>query len=405
MAGAPAAGEIDVRTLAVGNYPTDSIDLRVSNDYGSKPGTSLAMARLGDSVVIGADVDPRFGHNVLTEPLWNAIALRSKQVLGSAIAPVADGNGMMFGFSATSSTDELAIPATPGSAVPKVFSPFAGAHPNANATSFNVTVLQFADPAKAKTAAEQIDTADFGDAADRNARVDLTAQPDAKAHWQPGHGSLTATLARGAYVVHVFVDQPAPDLDGLRKLAEQVFAAQLPLLDRTPALTARDYFRMQYDPDPMMRRTLHPRNYLAFDETLEITRAPRGYLHRVDDHVALKRLLDDAGVDRVSTAERGGLLLRARDAVAAAALWSGINKTMNKSAEAPAGVPNAACAEGPDAKSGHAQVEDDAWDGANKYICTVRYDRYVARVASNQLIDAQQKAAAQYAVLANSQYL
>ncbi|MFD6353542.1 DUF7373 family lipoprotein [Nocardia tengchongensis] len=405
VAGTPAAGEINIRNLGVGTYPTDPLDVRVRQSFGSNPGTAVAMARLTDSVVNGADVDAKFAHNVVSEPLWNAVALPSKKILGSAFVPVLESNGMLFGFSSASSTHELATPAPRGSEVPIAFSPFAGAQVDTHATSFTVTVLQFPDPPKAKTAAEQLEAADFANAADRNVHVDLAGRPDAKAHWQPGVPALTATLAHGSYVVIVHVDQPTPDLDGLRKFTEQVFTAQLPLLDQAPALSPRDYFRMQFDPDTMMRRTLHPRDYTSLDAVAEITGTPRGYLHYVDDHAALWRLLDDNGVDRFSTAKVGGLLFRARDAKAAAALWSGINKTTTASVEAPPNVPDVACTETPHPESGASVSRNDTWDLANKYICTLHYDRYVARVASNQLIDAQQKAAAQYALLAKSQYL
>lgn len=405
ISGIPAAGEIDVRKLAVGNYPTDPLDIRMQNTFGSDDGEAGALARLADNVVAGPDVDPKFTHNVLSSYLRSSESTKYAAVLAGTVQPALDGNGMMFGYSAAASTHALVKPA--GFAVNDTFNPFAGAQGDPNATSFNVTVLQFPDPQKAQAAAGQMEAADFAVAADQNVRVTLDKQPDAKAHWRPGIPSLAATLAHDAYVVNVYVAQPGPDLDGLRKLADQVFAAQLPLLDQAPALSPRDVFRMQYKPDTMMRRTLHPNDYPSPDQYSEITHTARGYLHYVDDQPTAKHLLDDNGVDLVSTAKKGGLVFRARDAKAATALSSAINKLIPGSAEPPAGVPDAACVENPNPKSDlNFDTEDyDSWSIDNKYLCTVHYDRYVARVASNQLIDAQQKAAAQYALLANSQAL
>ncbi|MFI1915076.1 hypothetical protein [Nocardia sp. NPDC020380] len=405
VSGTPAAGEIDVRKLPVGNYPTDPLDVRMQNTFGSDDGEAGALARLADNVVAGPDVDPKFAHNVLSLYLKSSGSTKYAAVLAGAVQPVLDGNGMMFGYSAAASTHAL----VKGAGFPDNdnFNPFAGAQGDPNATSFNVTVLQFPDPQKAQAAAGQMEAADFAVAADQNVHITLDKQPDAKAHWRPGIPSMAATLAHGAYVVNVYVAQPSPDIDGLRKLADQVLAAQLPLLDQAPALSPREIFRMQYQPDTMLRRTLHPNPYLSLDAYSEISHAPRGYLHYVEDQPTVKRLLDDNGVDMTSTAKHGGLLLRARDAKAATALATAINKLIPGSVEPPAGVPDAACVQNPNPKSDlNFDTEDyDSWSTDNRYLCTVHYDRYVARVASDQLIDVQQKAAAQYAVLANSQAL
>ncbi|MFE3222545.1 hypothetical protein [Nocardia sp. NPDC059228] len=319
--------------------------MRAKPYYGSDDGKAFALARLADNVVTGTDVDAKFGHNVLALPLLTTRTTRYSMVLAGAVQPVLESNGMMFGFSAAASTHELTKSTSWD--LSGNFSPFAGAAGNPDATSFNVTVLQFPDQ-------------------------------------------------------NIYVARPKPDLDGLCTLADQIFAAQLPLLDHAPALSPREIFRMKYDPDAMLRRTLHPGDFPDPDPIVEVTHNPRGYLHYVSDQATWKPLLTDNGVDRISTARKGGLLFRARDPKSATALWSGINRIIPGSAAPPAGAPNAACVENPEPKSGNSF---DAWNASDKYLCTLHYDRYVARVASSQLDDAQQKAAAQHAVLANSQYL
>ncbi|MEC3955004.1 hypothetical protein VMT65_18325 [Nocardia sp. CDC153] len=403
VSGTAVAGEADVRTFAVGNYPTEPLDVRATPFYGANDGKAFALARLADNVVVGTDVDAKFGHNALSLALLDTVTTKYSMVLAGAVQPALVSNGMMFGFSAAASTHELGK--SGDWELSGNFNPFAGASGNPDATSFNVTVLQFPDQQRAQAAADQMEAADFAVAADQNVRVTLDQQPDAKAHWRPGVPSLAATAAHGQYVVNVYVAQPKPDLDGLRALATQIFAAQLPLLDQAPALSPREIFRMKYDPDAMLRRTLHPYEYPQPDPIVEVTHAPRGYLHSVADQPTWQSLLTDNGVDRVSTARKGGLLLRARDPQSATALWSGINRIIPSSAEPPAGVPNVACVENPKPKTGNSFDAYDAWNASDKYLCTLHYDRYVARVASSQLADAQQKAAAQYALLANSQYL
>ncbi|WP_433564614.1 DUF7373 family lipoprotein [Nocardia sp. CA-151230] len=402
VGGTSAAGEVDVRQLAVGNYSTDPLDVRVSYHHGTASGKALALARLADHVVIGADVDPKFSHNVLALSLESSTATLAS-VLASAARPVLDANGLMFGYSAAASSRPL--PSSVRSDRSGNFNPFNGAQSDPEATVFNVTVLQFPDQQRAQAAADQMEAADFAVADDENVHVTLAKQPTAKAHWRPGVPSMAATMPYGQYVVNVYVAQPDPDQEGLRGLAEQVFATQLPLLDQAPALSPHEIFRLDYDPDAMLRRTLHPRDDYRPHPISEATHTPRGHLHYADDQATWKQLLDDNGVDRISTASYGGLLFRARDSEAAAKLWSGIDRTTGDPAEAPAKVPDTSCSAVPTEKTGVLRFAYDVAESATVYICTLHYDRYVARVASPQLSDAQQKAAAQYALLANSRYM
>ncbi len=403
VAGSPAAGEADLQQLAVGNYPTDPLDVRYAHQHGSTDGRALALARLADNVVIGADIDPTFSHNVLARWFDSLATAESSQVLAGAVRPVLENNGMMLGFSAAASTREL--PKTRQRDRSGNFSPFDGAEGDPEATAFNVTVLQFPDQQRAQAAADQMEAADFAVAADQNVRVVLDKQKSAKAHWRPGVPSMAGTLAYGQYVVNVYAAQPKPDLNSLSELVEKVFAAQLPLLDRAPALSPHDIFRLDYDPDAMLRRTLHP-DYFHLDPKNEATHTPRGLIHFVDDQATWKKLFDDNGVDRISTASNGGLLMRASDAAAAASLWSEIKgSSTGGSAESPAHVPDVFCSTKTNEASGVFWSAYDVKSTGTVYVCTLHYDRYVAQVASPQLTDVQQRAAAQYALLANSQYM
>ncbi|MTE11579.1 DUF7373 family lipoprotein [Nocardia aurantiaca] len=401
--GNPTAREVDVRQFAVGNYPTDPLDVRSTFHHEATTGKAIALARLADSVVVGPDVDPQFNHNALALSMDSLATAKATQVLAGAVQPALESNGMMFGFSAAAST--RAMPKSRQRERPGNFNPFDGAQSDTEASVFNVTVLQFPDPQRAQTAAEQMEAADFAVAADQNVRITLDKQPTAKAHWRPGVPSMAATMAYGQYAVNVYVAQPKPDLDGLRGLAEKVFAAQLPLLDKAPALSPHEIFRLDYDPDGMLRRTLHPKAYYRPHPVSEATHTPRGHLHYADDQATWKQLMDDNGVDRVSTASYGGLLFRARDTEAAAKLWAGIKGTTSDSVEAPANIPDVACSAVPTEETGVLRYAYDPAEGATVYLCSLHYDRYVARVASPQLVDAQQKAAAQYALLANSQFM
>lgn len=397
VSGTAVSGEVDVRKLEVGKYPTEPFDTRATYRHESLSGKQLAIGRLADAVVTGPEVDPTFGHGVLTDTLADPF---TSGVLAHSVAPVLANNKMMFAFSASASTHPL--PEKFISQDILIFHPLGGAEANPDATSFNITVAQFPDQQLAQTAAEQMEATDFDLAADQNVRVTLDKQPTAKAHWRPGIPSMSATLATGQYVVTIFVQQPKPELDGLKSLSEKIFAAQLPLLDKLPPLSERDVLRMDYDPDGMLRRTLHPAGYANPDADDEVTRSPRGYLHYAEDQAAWKRMFDDSGVDRVSSARDGALLIRARDTAAATKLWSGINTITPGSDDRSIGFPDVSCAENPKAKPTKSL---NAWNRSSRFVCTLHYDRYVAQVAGSQLADVHLRAAAQYALLANSQFM
>ncbi|MFE3756952.1 hypothetical protein ACFXO9_21835 [Nocardia tengchongensis] len=399
VSGTAAAAEIDVRQLQVGNYPTDPLEIRTTYLRGWENAKTLAVARLADSMVIGADVDPMFAHTLLSREL--ASPSGASMVLADPVQPVLEQNQMVYGYSAAASTE--ARDTMQGFEVSHNFQPFGGVILSPTATSFNVTVIQFPDPQQAQAAGEAMEAADFDVAPDQNARVTLDRTTAAKAHWRPGVPSLAATLSDGRYVVSVFVQTPTADLNGLRSLADKVFAAQLPLLDNAPGLSNTEMFRLDYDPDAMLRRTLHPAQYMSIAADTEITHTPRGYLHYIEAPEAWKPLLDANGVDRISTAAGGGLLFRARDDKAAFALWSGIPTVTTNSAELAGTVPDTACTRTANPGVDYPWVAYSAWNHKDNYVCTLHYHRYVAQVASDQLFDAQQKAAAQYALLANSQ--
>ncbi|MFE3222543.1 hypothetical protein [Nocardia sp. NPDC059228] len=401
VAGKPEAGEFDIRKLSVGKYPTDPLDVRASFTHSPFNGRELATARLADAVVTGPDVDPSFTHGVLSISLQISVGLQS--VLSLSAKPVVERNDMMFGYAASASTKEISEASD--AVGPLVFSPFGGKKPDPDATSFNATVFQFSDQQRAAAAAEQMEAADFDVAADQNQRVAVDKYPDAKSHWRPGIPSMGTTMAHGQYVISVFVQQPQPEIAGLKNLTQKVLDAQLRLLDQTPPLSARDVLRLDYDPQGMLRRTLHPGNTPRPAADTEVTRTPRGFLHNVDDQAKWKSLLGDNGVDSTATARDGALLLRARDATAATALWSGITSAATTPADKPTDVPGTACTETNKPAKPHRIEQEEAWDNSDRFVCTLHYGRYVAQVAGTQLSDVTQRAAAQYALLVNSQYM
>ncbi|MFI1915117.1 hypothetical protein [Nocardia sp. NPDC020380] len=376
--GTALPGEIDVRKLDVGSYNTDPLDLRYHYFHALDNGTTLATMRLAGQVVVGPDVDPKLKYGTGTAGFSDTDG--ATQVLAANAAPALTGNGMMFGVAA-SAADSL------GDAGKRV----------KEGMWTSVVVMQFPDDASAAKAATELDDADFAVAADVNQRVSLPKYAAAHTHWRPGIASIGTYMAHGSYVIHVFAGVKDPNLDQLSALTQQVLDAQVPLLDSLKPLDREAILRLDYDPDGMLRQTLSVDGLGMPDLTSEAVYEPRGFIQRVKDQSYWQHLLTASGVDRFSLSgyNTAGItmLFRARDPQAAKQLWSAIlDPAYPGAADAPPVVP--------DAKCGESATKDDLT--IKRYRCAVVYRRYVATVESDQLADVQQRAAAQYALMANS---
>ncbi|WP_067711751.1 DUF7373 family lipoprotein [Nocardia yamanashiensis] len=378
--GSARPGEIDVRTLNVGKYATAPLEERYAYHYDMSGGFNLALARLADQVVTGPEIDPKFKYGTGSIPFLDSA--KATKTLADVAAPVLDRNGLMFGVAVGHSEKEA--------------DKKTGKSPEGSAFT-TVTVMQFPDAASAKQAADELDEADFNVAADRNERVSLSKYPEAKAHWRPGVASIGASIARGNYVVELYAGTGEAEIGKLTALAEQIYNAQLPLLDALPPLDREGVLRLPADPDGLLRRTLNADGIGTPDVTSQVTVGVRGYQHRISDQDYTGRVLRDHGVDRiaVSGASYSGvsLLYRTRDAETAGKLRKQLlERAFPGAAEAPAGVPAAECGESAAGKSG----------SGKRFRCALTYQRFTATVEADQLADVHQKAAAQYALLANS---
>lgn len=356
--GVPIAGEVDVRGLDVGSYSTDPLNYRALSLSKTEFGAELAITRLAGFVAAGTEIDPRLRNELAGK------AIRTSRDVDDRLAPIVERNGMMFGFGA-------------------------GAAAESATTWVRLTVLQFPEPAAARTAAIEVEAAGFGAAPKANAPVTLDWYPDAKAHWRQDIPSLDAALARGNYLIIVNVAQPRPNLAALQDLGKKTIAAQLPLLDQLPSLSVPEMRALDHDPQDMLRRTLHPKADFTPSFDREAVFNARGFRHVAPE--LWRRLLEVGGIDAVARVSEVGLVARARDPKAATLVLNDLRTSAGPTTAAPAGVPDAFC------------VENTA--AAARFTCTVRAGRYVAQVGSAQLQDAHQRAAAQFAILVNSGWM
>ncbi|MFI9506357.1 hypothetical protein [Nocardia sp. NPDC052566] len=389
LPGDPHAGEIDVRTLDIGNYSTEPLDLRTRYKHNPTNGKQLAAMRLADHVVTGSDIDPDIGYQLRWSGVgsaWGAVLY--EDLLPKGAEEVLDRNGMLFGFS-SAATAEIS-----GKTGELDF------HPEQQhaAKRARVAVLQFPDEDSARRAATELDVADFAADADQNQPVTLPNYPGALAHWRPDWPSIGTTMAHGRYAVSIQLRLSTPDLAGLTAQAEKAYAAQLPLLDSLKPLSAEEVLLLDYDPQGILRRSLNVNGESRPATTEHAAFGLQGYLHTRPDRsvkaMYAKAGADVFGINRLPGSGDQMTTIRTRDDEAAKGLARDIFAAPGlKVIEPPANIPDATCVD--DSPPG-----EKSWP---KYVCVVRYRRYVAHVFSNQVNDARQRAAAQYALFANSQ--
>lgn len=397
IGGTPVAGEADIRQFDVGKYSTEPLDSYYEYSHSLRSGTSLAAIRLANHVATGLDIEQKLRYGTGVQEIVKPADVKS--VLSEAGVPIAERNNVMFGFASGSSDTKP----EPQQSVPP------------NSTLTTIAVMQFPDSDAARLAAAEFEQADFSMASDLNQSVQLPKYPLAHSHWRPGIPSIGSTIAHGSYVVTTFVSTSKPSLPDLTDLTEKVYAAQLPMLDSLPPLSAEDVLRLDNDPDGVIRQVINPMKLGVPSMGSLATYELQGFLHWQTDRSDAKQLYSEVHAERfafsgaysswttsygqgvaqafgkgITPLLEGAILTRTRDAESAGTLWSKVLDAEDANA-APPNVPDTKCAEVPST-------------GALKNItCAVRYHQFVGLVWGTQLLDAQQRAAAQYAILANSQ--
>ncbi|MGF6884065.1 hypothetical protein ABIA39_003694 [Nocardia sp. GAS34] len=398
--GLPRAAEIDVRHLDVGSYPVEPFDAHKTYRYGYDSGKDLAAIRLTDHVILGLDIDPklRYGTGV------NALTAGADfpQTLSAAAGAAALRNNFMFGLSYGASDIQMGSQNIP----------------DPNATLLTLQVMQFGSATAAGNAATQMEQVDFGSAPEINRDATIHKYGDAHSYWQSEASTIASTIAHGSYVVGVTIRKPGGNLSTLAELVEKVFTEQFPLLDSLPPLTPLQVLELNPDPDGITRRLLNSDQIWLPDISRLASYDLRGFLHFQQNEEVAEKLYKPLHIDRFGTsgsyptglafynphgfgnlyttatgqAQTGDNLYRSSNEESAHDIWIKILNAPDASMT-PRGIPNTKCAELP-------TIYD-----VRDFTCAIQYRQYVGIVWGTQLGDAQQRAAAQYALLANSQWM
>ncbi|MBC7303085.1 MAG: hypothetical protein H5T78_19325 [Nocardia sp.] len=386
VSGTPIPGETDIRALDTGSYPTEP--LNAHDDDPIVPFYEMyevAALRLADYVISPGEISAELIYGTSAGTAWRSVV---PSWLGQGAGDIAVSHKLLYGFEASGASIDKSINS----------SGWPSKDPASKFTA-NTVVLQFPDSQRAAAAARELYDADFGRQEGRTEPVALPAHPDAHAHWRPDSPFLRTFMAHGSYVIGFLLSLPAPDRPALTTLAESAYTKQIEALSKTTPLTEEEVMTLPWDADHLLMRALNP------DQSTRPDSVGTGYL-RTGKHGALNyadgRLLpsDRRYVDKQLTAmnaeqiaiSAGTLVIRTSDPESAhRALTEKLFPWPVEAGADPAPqVPDAMC------------VENRRADSVKRFSCLLAYKEYVGIVSSNQLLDAHQRAAAQYAIFANT---
>ncbi|MFE6862726.1 hypothetical protein [Nocardia sp. NPDC057668] len=375
-----AEPDIDLTTLDVGSLPTEPVTYdRVTSIEQAK---AVEGMRLANVVPLPSEIIPE-----VSVPA---------QIASVAVRTFIDFSSRAIKIRTTAAPAELNA-AAPGFVVGFVSSGKSNDEYPALSYEYENIVLLFEDDAAATSAAQALGRLDFESVAGSEP-VELAKYPGAIVHAEGGDtkGLIKSWYATGKFVVFTYVwdnlmaEAKTRDLGKLTARVERALDVIPPALTSFRATPKDQLMNLPVDPDNILGRTLSTTKLDSAQVGSPGVFDAHGGLHIVQgtDSAAL---LERTGVDRV--AWNGGYLYRARDADAAAEIVTEYSSTTRlfKRADSPENLPNAQCRKysGP----GAADIP---------YYCYVSHGRYAAQVSALQLKDAQQRIAAQYAILVNA---
>jgi hypothetical protein len=374
---------VDAATLDTGKYLT--LPRKLGQVASEEEGRMAEAIRMAEAVADPTGVDPSLVVQTVFGPLITPSDVASNiSLTGQAVvAPVLAKYGMVSGRVLMASNTEL--------------DPSGEQKPEQDVKTVMIMLLRFPDVASAKSAAVEMDAADFA-VSPENVPVPVTKYPTAHGHWRSTHPSLASTLAHNDFVIHVLVLNPTPNLETLTGMVEKTFDQEIAVLDKFAPTPVQRISKLPKDPYGLIGRLvdLTPGTEPPLSTTVA-SYGPNGARQVQNEREMKDKAYETAGVDQagvwIDPKLGGSSLLRARDHDAAAKLMDAEVATDPDIDHPIDGVPGLA-----DSKC-FALTPESSTEGF-KFECYLQYDRYVAGTYSGDEADTRQRAAAQYALLA-----
>jgi hypothetical protein len=380
----PADPVIDIAQLDVGPYRPDPRDMGLPKNMDQA--RIYEAERLANVLPLPFDIDPAFDY---TGP-FNTYAFENPEysLLKDVVTVddyAQDAPDLIGGFATRGSND-----------------------PHDNGTELVNAVLIFPDEQKASDAAAALERADFAAGPDKVAKildpsaaakpkqpVSIPKYPGAHAHWEPTKQAISNWYATGKFVIitsvydHVKIWLEKTDLSALVVMVTKSLDKFAPAVATFTPVPADTLMSQPVDDEGMLGRTLL-RPKAAQDDWQNPPGVYNAHaaLNFSSDSLDDRKWFDTDGVDKF--AEYGTRLYRARNTAAATDVRDQLGDPEKhfKRADPPKNLPVAKCRE----YKGN-QIT------AVRFYCAVSYGRYAAMSWAGQLLDAQQRIAAQYAIL------
>ncbi|MBO0854245.1 MAG: hypothetical protein J2P18_10800 [Nocardia sp.] len=361
---------VDINTLDTGPYDTNPVDM--GKPKNPEEAALVAAERLGSDLPLPMDIDPAFTY---TGKLDTHVFVDPKLSVLKNFANFddfkTDAPDLISGFADYSRNDP----------------------DNLGIEMVNAAMI-FPTEQRATDVAAALERRDFGRNPQTQA-VGIAKYPQAHAHWVPNKQVISLWYPLGRLVVYIsFYDQDKiwfgkTDLSDLTTRASRDLDVLTPALDNFHPAAPEKLTEQPIDIDGMLGRTM-TRPQSAHGEWTDPVGVYTGRagLAFDSDPGESRKWWDTDGVDRF--ADYGNRLYRTRDAAAAKDLRDQLGgpDKHSRSAGTPKNLPIARCRE-------YTGQEKDII----RYYCSVAHDRYTAIATGEQLLDAQQRISAQYAIL------
>ncbi|MFF2087722.1 hypothetical protein ACFVVM_28425 [Nocardia sp. NPDC058176] len=387
LSGTAQPGETDISALDVGSYPTKPLN---AHDEDPVPGLHsmhvVAAMRIADHVINSGDIDPqmKFGQRAGT---YAGTTMPRALSIGTEIPAIAEKHKLLYGFESSGASQNNSL-------ITYTKWPIKD---DTNELTASTMVFQFPTTEQATAAAQEFHDADLAEQEGRNQPVDLPDYPAAKSHWRPDSPFLRTLLPHGPYVIAFLLSVNTPDQQALVTMAQTAYAKQIEALDKTTPLSDEEVMTLPWDPDHLLMRTLNPPQFhIPSGDGSYVLTGKVGILHYSGNLLSTDRnyiaeQLTKMDAQQVAQSEGSIGIRTAGPAAARRAVTEKLFPWRFESeAAAPQNLPDSAC------------VENRGQDAPKRFSCVVAYNEYVGIVSSDQLLDAQQRAAAQYAIFANS---
>lgn len=384
VSGHPRPATPDLTTLNIGPYSTEPLsDPPTATEA---DGRILESVRMGEAVIDPVEADPTLVYGLGNTASVPIPAAQKAVYLSEPVRAVLAKYGMLAGFSVGGADAQI----DPDVAV-------------GHARLLTVMIIRFPDASQAQRAATEIDAVDAA-VSPENVAVPIPDHRGAHAHWRPAVPTLAATEAQDAYVISVLAGYPTTDLAALSGLVRSALTAQSSRLRDFKPTALGEFTSLPMDSEGMLARML--------PEAPGVWPRPSVIAIGSNPNAGWKSHLKPSGVvygprashrwgswkkdspdgDMVIAFRGPNVLVRLPTPANARKEYTESADELNdpgmRAAPAPSGIADVRCIE---------------WVGGGQYdvrfACRALYGIYDVQTFSRTLADAQQKIAAQYALL------